>query len=93
MTLGFFRRTDGRYEAHIHAATGLNIHSLKSSGHIKLKSDFIRRNDGGYFLQMGPTLYWRFSDLWHGQLSYKRTVLVEGYEMRSSLRSGIAVVF
>ena len=87
------RRTDGMFEARAHIGTGLNVHSTSSSGHIKLKAHVRLRSDGAYGVRIGPTIYWRFSDRWHGQLVYKHTVLAEGYAPRYSLRTGVAVVY
>jgi len=90
---GILRRTDGLWEGHLHVGTGINLHSKTSSGHIKLKARLRLRSDGGYSARIGPTVYWRFSDRWHGQLAYKHSVLSDGYLPRYSLRSGLAIVF
>ena len=90
---GLLRRVDGLFAAHFHAGLGINVHSKTSSGHIKIKARLRVRSDGAYSARVGPTIYWRFSDLWHGQIVYKHSVLAEGYVPRYSLRTGVAVVF
>ncbi len=92
-SVGFVKRVDGLFATHMHAAVGTNVHSKTSSGHIKIKARVRVREDGGYSARIGPTIYWRFSDLWHGQIVYKHSVLSDGYVPRYSLRSGVAVVF
>ena len=64
-----------------------------SSGHLKIKGRARLRSDGGYSARIGPTFYWRINDTWHAQIVYKHTLLSEGYAPRSSLKTGIAVVF
>jgi hypothetical protein len=91
--MGLVHRTDGLYALHVHGGTGINLHSTTSSGHIKLKARLRLRSDGAYSVRIGPTVYWRFSDRWHGQLAYKHAVLAEGYIPRYSLRTGVAVVY
>jgi len=93
LSVGFFRRTDALVEAHLHGALGINIHQLGSSGHIKLKGHARWRDDGGYSLRFGPTIYWRLNDRWHAQVAYKQSLLDKGYTQRVSLRSGLAMVF
>ena len=92
-SVGFVKRVDGLFATHMHAAIGTNVHSKTSSGHIKIKARVRVREDGGYSARIGPTIYWRFSDRWHGQIVYKHSVMSKGYIPRYSLRSGVAVVF
>jgi hypothetical protein len=93
LAVGVFRRVDDLFEAHLHGAAGVNLHGFGSSGHLKFKMHLGLRDDGAQTLRIGPTLYWRFSDRWHGQIVYKHTVLAEGYSPRYSLRTGVAVVY
>ena len=90
---GIIRRVDGLYALHLHLGTGINLHSTSSSGHLKIKGRARLRSDGGYSARIGPTLYWRINDTWHAQIVYKHTLLSEGYTPRSSLKTGVAVVF
>ena len=59
---------------------GVNLHARGSSGHLKLWTSM----DGGlsilspWRLTMGPILYWRFTDLVHGQAIWRRDVIDHG---------------
>ena len=93
VSLAAFRRVDGLMEVHAHGGAGINLHHFGSSGHLKLKVGYRLREDGAHQLRFGPTLYWRFNDRWHAQMSFKTSAIDDGYSALNSLRTGIAVVF
>ncbi len=46
---------------------GFNMHAWESSGHFKIHSYLRWGETDAYRLTVGPVLYWRFTDLVHGQ--------------------------
>ena len=63
---------DESFEQDTHFHLGTNIHAFGSSGHLKLHagvwSPGKRRPS---VLEIGPVLYWRFTDLWHFQTKWQ----------------------
>ena len=68
----YFGQRPNHLEANV--GTGLNIHALGSSGHFKVKGYLDYEGDGSTRVRAGTILYWRFSDLIHGQVTWKMDV-------------------
>ena len=68
----YFDQRPDHFQANI--GTGVNIHALGSSGHFKVKSFLDYEGDGSTRIQAGTILYWRFTDLVHGQMTWKMDV-------------------
>ena len=68
----YFDQRPNQFQANV--GTGFNIHALGSSGHFKVKGYLDYEGDGSTRVQVGSIVYWRFSDLVHGQLKWKMDV-------------------
>jgi hypothetical protein len=69
---------------HASASAGLNIHAFGSSGHVKVKAFLELEDDGSIRVRLGPIMYWRFTDLVHGQLTWK----IDAYNWRATPKMG-----
>ena len=81
---------------------GIHLHAWGSSGHLKLWTSMDGALDTAspWRLTMGPILYWRFTDLVHGQAIWRRDVIDHGEETLGAdpgdgdlVRLGIGFVF
>jgi hypothetical protein len=84
-------------EISLHLSLGVNVQLFGGSGHLKWKTIGLHETDGSLTLLAGPTFYWRFTDLLHGQLQwqhdfYDRQGTVDHGD-GDSFRAGIAVVY
>lgn len=62
---------DEPFTARVSLDIGVNFEAFNSNGHVKWESDYFWEDDESATLYMGPALYYRFSDEWHGRLSYR----------------------
>jgi len=68
------RRIDAPDRFDYALGAGLNVHGFGSSGHVKLKTHTRFETDGSTTVAIGPTVYWKFTDLVHGQFEWKHDV-------------------
>ena len=78
----FFDQYPATFEAS--AQTGVNVHMLGSSGHIKVKAYLDYEENGSLRIRIGPIFYWRFTDLVHGQVKWKMDI----YHWRATPKMG-----
>ena len=85
------------FEGFSNVDIGHKIHAFGSSGHVKWGTDFQYEDDGSETLSTGPILYWRFTDLVHGEIEWKQDIYdrqgVIDHGNGQSFKVGIAFVF
>jgi hypothetical protein len=76
---------------------GFNLRGLGSSGNLKLRTDLHHEDDNSLTLSTGPSLYWRFTDAIHGQLSWKHDLYDRqgtlDHGNGDSIKAGLAFVY
>ncbi len=77
---------------------GKNFSLGSKNGHLKLKNHLKLNDDGELSYAIGPTLYFRITDLVHAQFRslhdlYKRTVGLNRYGKQHTFRLGLGFVF
>jgi hypothetical protein len=80
-------------EWHLNLAGGGKFYGWDSVGNFRLKVDARYRANGDHALRLGPIAYWRLSDRWHVQASWKRSLVAQGFDDGDWIRSGIGMVF
>lgn len=94
---GWGRATEPLARGRVEAATGINLHAFDSSGHLKVKVAAIGETDGAQRVEIGPVLYWRFTDLVHGQAVWRHDLYDAPGELDhgdgDAFRLGLGFVF
>lgn len=85
---------DQRFEQDTHIHLGTNLQGFGSSGHLKLAAGVITRGALKQTIyKVGPTFYWRISDLWHLQTEWRHRRYWDGGLSENRIRFGLAVVY
>jgi hypothetical protein len=80
-------------EWHFNLAAGGKFYPFGSIGNFRIKVGYRYRTNDEYSLRAGPVAYWRLSDRWHAQASWKRSLLGHGFDTGDWFRSGLGMVF
>ena len=84
-------------EVSIDVKLGFNFYFFKSNGHVLWNNHVNILTDGSITVSTGATLYWRFSDLFHGQFQWLHDYYTRTHTARHGngdlLSLGVGLVF
>ena len=81
------------FEWHLHGGLGGKFYVSDTFWILRLRSDLRLNHEGEYSLRVEPVVYARLSDRWHAQMSWKVSVLSQGFDEGHWVRSGFGMVF
>ena len=88
---------DEPFEASASLDVGINLRGAGSSGHLRLENDLHFEDDGSLTLAIGTAFYWRFTDTYHGRVSWHHDVIdrqgIPDHGNGNTIKAGFAVVF